>query len=103
MEETNLKIYIDALEISNELLEAAETHDMEVVDELIEKRNSMLKAVYADLDGTRVINLEKSRILHALLGINKRTIQLANERKQEIADKIKQIRNADKINKSYYG
>ena len=103
MEETNLKIYIDALEISNELLEAAETHDMEVVDELIEKRNSMLKAVYADLDGTRVINLEKSRTLHALLGINKRTIQLANERKQEIADKIKQIRNADKINKSYYG
>lgn len=105
MEEMDLKIYIDSLAVSRELLEVAETQDFDGFDELLEQRNKLLKLIYAEFDELQKkgVPAAKFKILKELFEINKKIMQLASKRKQEIADQIRKIRNAERIKKTYYG
>ncbi len=101
MEETDITIYFDLLKISKEILLAAELHDIEILDKLIEERNKQLKFIYPDIVSPAALSPEKTVILHELIELNKQTIALAIHRRQTIADKIKQIKTAKKANDVY--
>lgn len=104
MEEIELKLYLDCLKISRTLLVAAELHNFEDFDELFTERNNMLKLIYAEFDvlSERGVPLKKQQLLKELFQINQQIIQLATIRKQSIAEQIRQIRTAEKMQKIYY-
>ena len=101
MEETDLTIYNDLIKISKELLIAAKHHELEVLDDLVDERNNKLKFIYPDIVNPSQLSPEKTRLLHELIELNERTIELAVARRQAIAVKIKQIKNAEKANNAY--